>query len=301
MAFKLAWCTDIHLNFLKHLDAQRFFGEYLAAEEPDAGVMVVTGDISETPTLESNLQEFEAGWGRPMYFVLGNHDYYDGSFEEGHEIANTFDGWLNGKSAVELTPKVCLVGNEGWYDAQYGQPYARFGMSDWILIKDLVRGAKGNVIPGPMRQVSHEAKTNLIKTCQDRSAALTAEARANLEDALKRYETVVFATHYPPFDKAAWHEGQMSGSMWLPWFTSKNMGTMLREVAHQHKDRRILVLCGHTHGAGVYRAAKNLQVFTGEAVYGAPDLAGLLEIEEDGSLRIRRKQLRSWVSEIPFS
>jgi hypothetical protein len=47
-------------------------------------------------------------------------------------------------------------------------------------------------------------------------------------------------------------------------------------VASGHPDRRILVLCGHTHSAGVHDHAPNLRVLTGAAVYGKPDVAKLL-------------------------
>jgi hypothetical protein len=46
---------------------------------------------------------------------------------------------------------------------------------------------------------------------------------------------------------------------------------LLEEIAGR-PGRELLVLCGHTHGAGVYRPRSNLEVRTGGADYGAPEV-----------------------------
>jgi predicted phosphohydrolase len=297
---KLVWLTDIHLNHLKFMGAARAFGEYLA-EETKADAYLITGDISEAPVLEHHLEELEIGLGKDMFFVLGNHDYYRGSFEESPMIAGTFDGWLDDRGPRELSANVALVGNEGWYDAHYGEPYSeRFGMTDWVAIQEYKE------IPGIIfeREFGKEptpeaidvflvARKKLIEHARERSAKFAAIAKADLERALTKYEWVIFATHYPPFKKACWHEGEISGPLWLPWFTSKFMGDMLKEVAAANPQRKILVLCGHTHSSGLYEPLPNLHVVTGEAVYGAPDLAGVLEIHDHG-VRVAYKNQRSW-------
>jgi len=298
--FRLAWATDIHLNFLKHPGAAKMFGEYLA-DETQADALLVTGDISEAPTLEMHLEELETGFAKPVYFVLGNHDYYRGSFSESHLMAQTFEGWLNDRIPVELAPNVALVGNEGWYDATIGNPYSeRFSMSDWIAIEEIRETLQKNEDEFNVERLSKKARAALIELCRQRSAALAAEAKTSLEAALKNYEWVIFATHYPPFREACWHEGHYSGEMWLPWFTSKLMGDTLIEVTKAHPDRKILVLCGHSHSSGTYAALPNLLVLTGEAVYGAPDLAGILHIDATGVLA-RFKVNKRFVDIAPFS
>jgi predicted MPP superfamily phosphohydrolase len=54
---------------------------------------------------------------------------------------------------------------------------------------------------------------------------------------------------------------------------------MLLEVMHAHPERQALVLCGHTHGGGEVSILPNLSVRTGGAVYGAPVVQGVLELE----------------------
>ena len=70
---RLAWATDVHLNFLEPPAIRRFL-DALVADAPDA--VVITGDLSEAPELEDHLAMIEAQIEVPVWFVLGNHDYY---------------------------------------------------------------------------------------------------------------------------------------------------------------------------------------------------------------------------------
>jgi Icc protein len=46
-----------------------------------------------------------------------------------------------------------------------------------------------------------------------------------------------------------------------------------------HPERKMTVLCGHTHSSGVARILDNLVVLTGGAQYGKPALQQVLEVE----------------------
>lgn len=303
---RLVWLTDPHLNFLRHPTAARMFGEYLR-EETRGEVFLATGDISEAPGLDHHLRELLKGLERPLYFVLGNHDYYKGSFAKSQQVASAFATWLDHGEVHKLTENVALVGSEGWYDALYGDPMtSRFGMTDWRDIEDLEQ------LPGSpfgVRSMYHrpdgkvvrdvvldrEARQRVIDVCRERSREFANSAKERLTKALTSFKRVIFATHVPPFEGATWHEGKVSDKMWIPWFSSKLMGEALLEVADAHPDRKILVLCGHTHSSGLYSPRENLQVLTGEAVYGSPDVAGILEIpENDTPIKIDVKLNKKW-------
>lgn len=73
---QLAWLTDIHLNFLE-LPALKAFMEMLASTTADA--FVISGDIAESRDLVGHLQTIVERVKRPVYFVLGNHDFYRAS------------------------------------------------------------------------------------------------------------------------------------------------------------------------------------------------------------------------------
>ncbi len=103
-------------------------------------------------------------------------------------------------------------------------------------------------------------------------------ARRQLQDAVKRgFKNVWLATHVPPFVGATWHEGLPSQSPALPWFCSVTMGEMLMEVTGEHPDVTFTVLCGHTHGAGIYKPSSNLTVRTAGAEYGRPAIHAFLD------------------------
>ena len=72
---KLAWATDVHLNFLTTMARRRF----LEPIREQADALVVTGDIAESNSLGAMLMVMDSLVGRPIYFVLGNHDFYKGS------------------------------------------------------------------------------------------------------------------------------------------------------------------------------------------------------------------------------
>lgn len=301
--FRLVWATDLHLNFLKHPHAVQKFGEYLRVETMGEA-FVLTGDLSEAPSLERHLSQLASGLQSLTYFVLGNHDYYKGSFESVEKVASRFDLWLDHGEVHKLTEKVALVGCEGWYDAEFGNPMmAAFGMTDWRDIKDLEQlpgipyGIKRvtRVNGKTVREIvlDKEARQRVIDVCRARAKEFAEKARETLYSALSTFERVIFATHYPPFEGATWHEGQLSDAMWVPWFSSKVMGEMLLEAADQHPERKILVLCGHTHSSGVYTPRPNLMVLTGEAVYYRPDFAGILDITDEG-IRIGMNLRKAW-------
>jgi 3',5'-cyclic AMP phosphodiesterase CpdA len=138
---------------------------------------------------------------------------------------------------------------------------SRVWMSDFDLIEDL-RGLSRQELILKLFHLGREAAQ---------------EASVTLAEALARYRKVLMATHYPPFDEACWHEGSISNRNWLPWFTCKAMGDMLLASAEKHPEREILVLCGHTHSPGKVDVAPNLEVWTGGARYGAPEVAHVFE------------------------
>jgi len=54
-------------------------------------------------------------------------------------------------------------------------------------------------------------------------------------------------------------------------------GKAMAEIMDDHPRAELLVLCGHTHGAGAVQVAPNLRVLTGGAEYGAPAPQPLLD------------------------
>lgn len=264
---RVAWLTDVHLNFLAGDGRRRFYAS-LVELNPDS--LLLGGDIGESHDLRGHLEAMAQALRRPIYFVLGNHDFYFGSIRD---IRRQVDElcerlpwlvYLTHAGVQALTPRVGLIGHDGWADCRLGD-YERslVEMNDYTLIADLAGLGK-------------RPRWDALKKLADEAAE---HVRHVLPEALERYEQVVLLTHVPPFREACWHEGRISDDQWLPHFTSKAMGDALLEIMPQWPRRQLTVLCGHTHGSGECRPLENLQVITGGAEYGAPVVQRVFEFE----------------------
>ena len=254
---KLAWATDIHLDFLAEAEIDLFCAAVRSAG-PDG--LLVAGDIAVAPTFESSLRGLERRLGMPIWFVLGNHDFYDGSVAAVRERATTLSKegrivWLGAVDVVELTPRTGLVGHDGWGDARLGHHAGSpVVLNDFFRIADLAGSDKAHL-------------ADVLGRLGDESAA---HLRRVLPGALERFEHVVVLTHVPPFREACWHEGRISSDDYLPYFACKATGDVLLDEAARHHDRVVTVLCGHTHSGGECRPLPNLRVVTGAAEYRKP-------------------------------
>lgn len=65
---KLAWLTDIHLNFISFIQRQQFYQEII---DSLCDGLLISGDIAEAPCVEELLQELALSLKKPIYFVLG--------------------------------------------------------------------------------------------------------------------------------------------------------------------------------------------------------------------------------------
>lgn len=282
----LIWTTDVHFNFLgTRMDPDYFeegrrnfaspfdYGQYLRATYPDADGVIISGDIAESHSIKKCLRGFAKGYGKDIFFILGNHDYYEGSWAGVHTavggLATTPNlHWLRQKGVIELAPDLAICGNEGWYDARAGlDPLRKVAvkMCDFDLIKEL----------------RHLHDFNRIMKIREVARHWAAEAAIHLREACAKYKNVVFVTHVPPFPDATWHQGQVSNEDWLPWMCNVTMGDMLIEVAYEFQDVSILVLCGHTHSPGEVQVSPNLRVLTGEAKYWYPTVSKVLSLPTD--------------------
>jgi 3',5'-cyclic AMP phosphodiesterase CpdA len=264
---RIAWLTDIHLNFLLAAQLQSFLGE-LRAARPDA--VLLSGDIGESHSVCGYLEQLSDGIAVPIYFVLGNHDFYHGSIAEtrgrvlqlGTRHANLH--YLLGEDFVQLTPHVGLVGHDGWADGRLGDyPRSLVEMHDHKLISELAPHDKLSRWE-VLKQLGEQAAVHLHRV---------------LPLAFQSYRDVVLLTHVPPFREACWHAGALSDDQWAPHFTCQAVGAVLLECMAAHPDQRLTVLCGHTHGRGECQPLKNLQVFTGGAEYGHPIIERVLELD----------------------
>jgi 3',5'-cyclic AMP phosphodiesterase CpdA len=264
---KLAWATDIHLDWLQPEQVAAFY-DAIAASGAEA--VLLTGDLAVARILEPLLVQLAERVARPVYLVLGNHDFWGSGTEAVWADMRALSErvphltWLGGVGPVPLTARTCVLGHDGWYDGRLGD-YA----NSPIRLNDFRR----------MSDFSRRGEASILDVMQRLSAVGVEHVRAQLPAALVAYEHVVLLTHVPPFREVTRHLGQISGDAWLPFMSCRAMGDLLVEVMTAHPERRMTVLCGHTHSPWPADVLPNLRVQAGHAEYGAPALQPGLEVD----------------------
>jgi 3',5'-cyclic-AMP phosphodiesterase len=272
---RLAWLTDIHLDFVEPVDVDPFVKE-IADSNPDS--VLISGDISTATTIEYHLSLLEKRLRIPIYFVLGNHDYYEGSVGDLRKrvlgICEKSQNlhWLTGNGIIQLTKKTCLIGHDGWADGRFGDySGSEVLLNDYFLIKEFqLLGIAG---------LSIEEKYGRLQLMQVLANQAATHFARFLPDALHSFEQIILLTHVPPFREACWHESRISDNDSLPHFSSKVVGDILVKEMMAHAAKKLLVLCGHTHSPGEVDILSNLRVLTGRSTYGSPEVQRFLEIE----------------------
>ena len=266
---KLAWLTDPHFDMLSDHEFTALLDTWSKIEVDG---LVITGDIADGDTLFAVLTALDATLPFPIWFVLGNHDYYGTSIDEQRLAVRQWclqakrTTWLADVRHIHLSNETALLGHGGWADGGYGDFHAsNIVLNDYRLISELTGHPKRELA----RRLAHLG----------RDAAAVIERQ--LVDAFRTHKHVILATHVPPFVEACWYQGQATVNEWTPHFSCKAVGDCLRDVAATYPEQTIRVYCGHTHSGGVAQIAPNLHVTTGGATYGQPGLqAGILWKDE---------------------
>lgn len=271
----LLWITDPHLNHVSPAEWERWTGE-IVQQRPDG--LLLTGDISEGDDVIEQLQRLAQSVDVPLYFVLGNHDFYHSSIAATRraviEAAREQDQllYLSDLDPIEIAEDVYLVGDDGWGDATEGDYHGTtVRLNDFRLIEEFVRAS-----PERWQAILQQQGLESAQRLAHKLASIPVTAKA-----------IIVATHVPPFREACWYEGHTTDDNWAPFFVCGQVGKALREAARKHAASSMTVLCGHTHHAGMARIADNLVVHTGAAQYGTPAIQGKLDIDVDGQVTMR--------------
>ena len=263
---RIAWLTDIHLNFLA-VESRAAFYAQIRDGKPDT--LLIGGDIGEADSVAPILAELAAALEVPIYFVLGNHDFYRGSIAAVRRMvreqcaSSTWPHWLPAAGVVPLTANTALVGHDSWADGRIGDFFgSEVMLNDYVLIEELKRLAKPRLLK----------KLNALG---DEAARFLEE---HARQALAHWRDVLVLTHVPPFRESCWHEGKISGEDYLPHFACQAVGERLAALMRHHPQNNMTVLCGHTHSPGVARILDNLCVLTGGAEYGRPKVQRIFDL-----------------------
>jgi predicted phosphohydrolase len=247
------------------------------AQQPCDGILI-GGDIAESGDVVCYLQQLAKRISVPIYFVLGNHDFYGSSIGvTGQHVVRACREtpqlhYLTDLSAISLSRsselgRVYLVGEDGWGDASEGDYHGSYvRLNDFQRILDFSQHDQSQW---------RSKLQQLGRSCADRLWAKLCEIPADATH-------VLVLTHVPPFREACWYEGRTTDDHWAPFFVCGQVGQAIRQISQSRPDCQFTVLCGHTHHAGMARLEPNLTIHTGSATYGEPDVTGIILMTSRG-------------------
>ncbi|TWT81758.1 Calcineurin-like phosphoesterase [Planctomycetes bacterium CA13] len=272
---QLVWTTDPHFDHVDADEFDRWFAD-VASRSPDG--IIITGDLSEGDDVFVQLRRLASSFTIPIYFVLGNHDFYKSSIGKTRQRAvsltrdQTHLHYLTDIGPIQLSEGVYLVGEDGWGDATIGNYEASpIRLGDFEQIDDF-------------RMATSNQRKSLL---QQQGADSAERLRTKLLSVPQNAKEVLIATHIPPFAEACWYEGRTTDEYWAPFFVCGSIGQMLMDACLARPECNWTVLCGHTHHDGVAKLAENLTVYTGAAQYGHPAIEAIIEVEPNRAALVR--------------
>ena len=267
---KLAWLTDVHLNFLDADERKKFYQGIINTK---CDGVLISGDIAEAPSIKNILTELATVIKKPIYYILGNHDFYRGQIDAvRNEMtalteSNEYLFWLPASKVMQLDNDILLVGQDGWADGRLGDYHnTRVALNDSRMISDLFQE----------KLVGRSQLLTKMQQLADYDASQLQEQL--MQAAIQRPQRIIVLTHIPPFKEACLHEGKISDDDWLPYFASKASGDVLMNICTKHPNIDFLVLCGHTHGKATYHPFPNMIVEAGHAEYKNPEIQKMIVI-----------------------
>lgn len=267
---KIIWVSDIHLNFKEYSKRRDF---YRCIRRESGNIIVVSGDIAESQDFAYLIKEMEEETNLPVYFVLGNHDFYGSSIKTVKKEAKKLK-WLGGMSGVQLDLDTKLIGVDGWGDCRAGDyENSRLTMSDWIYIDEL-REAYGSISYLPKTDCDELKKT--LQELADKDASLM--VRRVRKAVKENYSNIIIVSHVPPFEEACLYAGRKSTPSGLPFFCSAILGEKILPLTRNFPEINFTWLSGHTHSRCIYEPTHNLTVKVAEANYCKPQIEEVIEI-----------------------
>lgn len=266
---QLAWLTDIHLNTLNQQQKLAFLNQ---VKHSESDALLISGDISKPQWINQHLSEMANHYQRPIYFVLGNHDYDQAHLETVREQiqhtcqTNRWLHWLP-DSIQALNTSTYIAGCDGWSDGRNGNfNHAHLHHKEHCMALNF----KHHKLSG-----KHSLQVKMQQVADQEAALL----HQHLSLAKNSGATqVVVGTHFPPFKESCYHRNRPSNSRELPFFSSKASGDALTLFAKQNPAIQLRVYCGHTHSQATHQAEDNLIVYTGSATYGEPTIQQIINL-----------------------
>lgn len=263
---RLVWSTDLHFDAADRSQYHLFL-ELVKANEPD--YILIGGDICNGVSCLVYLANLAKVISKPLYFVLGNHDFYYGSIGAIRKDAQNLNKeaknvhYLSDFKIIPLTEQTALIGHDGWSDAKAGDYFnSDVMLNDYFLIDELKR-------------LNNEERFQKLNALGEEAASYLSQ---QLIKAFETFERVVLLTHIPPFEESCLYEGVPAEGNWTPHFVGKATGEAIERVMKEYPNKQLLILCGHSHWGQDIQILPNLRVVTGHSELGIPNVQGLIYV-----------------------
>lgn len=244
---KIALISDTHWDKCDTLTWQKKMAALMRLE---VEALVHCGDIAEPPTLLAALDFWEAEANFPMYFALGNHDYYGKHIQSQQRFLRR---WCGDKRRVHYLSSLpglsnqasILMAIDSWYDAYgiTGEQSERF-FFDKAFIKDFETLNCGQII-------------DLLKSLWQQQLQ---ELSAKVEQAIGLgISSINILSHIPPLQvKQRALFPRQKEAMGL--FTSQLLASQIFKWAEAHSAIDWHLICGHWHIETQYKLSQNCTV-----------------------------------------
>lgn len=263
----LLWMSDLHLDQATAKNRHKLFRSLRNA---DYDAAVITGDTAASPSLVQHLEALaDACAPRPVYLVLGNHDFFFSSLRDTqsevrklcHRVSNLHH--LQDHGVVWLNRHTVLLGHHGWADARCG----------WG-IKTCVRSSDHWCIDD-FRKLAQPARFDLMTQLGGASARWI---RQNINSVLRNADKLIVATHVPAFQTSAHFNGSPCGPCHSPHYVNASLGGLLIGTARHNRQKRFTVLSGHTHSEVQEHILANLESRVAGSKRGRPQIQEILPL-----------------------
>lgn len=267
MIHNLLWMSDLHFDQAPARDCRKLLSDLKNAEYDAA---VITGDTAASATLVQHLKALaHACAPRPLFVVLGNHDFYGSSLYTTRaevrvlcqKVTNLHH--LQDHGAVWLNRHAVLLGHHGWADARCG-----WGSKTCIRNPD-------HWCIDDFRKLDQAGRFDLMAELGNAS---TSRIRQNLNTVLRQADTLIVATHVPAFQTSAHYNGTPCGPCHSPHYVHASLGGLLIGAARHNHEKQFTALSGHTHSEVQEQILANLKSRVAGAKRGNPRIQGILTV-----------------------
>ncbi len=231
---RIALISDLHVDINEKYPVTELTAE--AAEGLSADMLIVAGDISETP--ERTLSEMKKLAGLldfPVYYVPGNHDMWNKNCP-GRTADEIFADYLadplclSGKGL--FTEEIRIIGDTGWYDYSFAAPEYTRGELDGMC-----RDGR------TWQDKLFNDWTRDNQKAMERALARLSEqlARTEQEENPEDLPPVLMVTHMLPVKEFCVPAGQGYWGFFNAFLGSERLGEFCRERGVRFS------VCGHVH------------------------------------------------------